>query len=69
MAPRTGNPKAKSQRGWSGLAEKGLDKFTSLRTSKAMRAYRGKYKEAGKRGGDEDFYEFVARARLRKASK
>ena len=69
MVTPTGNPNAKSQRGWSNAAEKGLDKYTSLKTSKAMRAYRKKFREAGKTGGDEKFYEFVSRSRLRKTKR
>lgn len=67
MARRTGNPNAKSKRRWSKLAERGLQKYSSLRTSKAMRAYRAKFVKAGHQGkGDEKFYEFVARTRLRR---
>ena len=55
----------------SKLAQKGLDKYTKL-SSKAMRAYSKKYRESGRKYSDhkkDEFYEFVARARLRKAKK
>jgi len=54
------------------LAQKGLNKFTSLKTSNAMRAYRKKYEEAGYKYSDLNkthFYEFVARSRLRRKNK
>lgn len=58
---------AMKRRGWSGLAEKGLDKFSSLKSSKSITAYRNKFKaKGGKPGNSEKFYEFVARSRLRK---
>jgi len=60
---------AMKERKWSSLAERGLDKFSSLKTSKAMRAYRKKFDDSKPSSrSDEKFYEFVARARLRKKS-
>ena len=56
---------------WSNLARKGLDKFTTL-SSKAMRAYQQKYKDAGYKYSDpkkQHFYEFVARSKLRQSKK
>jgi len=56
---------------WSNLARKGLDKYTTL-SSKAMRAYMKKYKEAGHKYSDlnkQHFYEFIARSRLRKSKR
>ena len=56
---------------WSNAARKGIDKYTGL-SSKAMREYKRRYEAGGKKYSDpkkQEFYEFVARARLRKKSK
>lgn len=58
----------KPRKGFSKLGEIGLNKYTSLKTSKAMREYNKKYREAGHKYSDlnkNHFYEFVARSRLR----
>lgn len=51
------------------LGKKGLDKYTSLYSSKSMMAYNKKYEDSGYKYSDlrkNHFYEFVARNRLRK---
>lgn len=56
---------------WSNLARRGIDKH-GLLSSRAMRAYRKKYEEAGYKYNDsrkEHYYEFIARTRLRRKNK
>lgn len=52
---------------FSKLAKKGLDKFTSLKSSKSMKKYRKKWGKPTGGRYKEDFYEFVARSRLRRS--
>lgn len=54
---------------WSKLARRGLNKFSSLRTSKSMRAYSDKARKSGVAMDGQGFYKFVARARLRRKTK
>lgn len=58
---------ANEQKYWSNSAKRGLDKFSSLKSSKSMRTYRKKANAKGiKLGNSEKFYEYVDRTRLRK---
>lgn len=60
------------KKGFTRLGEKGLEKYASLQSSKSMKLYKQKYKDAGYKYSDlnkNHFYEFVARSRLRKKIK
>lgn len=59
---------------FSKSAKRGINKFTSLQSSRSMRAYSDLYKKRTGRNSSnvnnkEDFFEFVDRNRLRRKSK